>query len=368
MLAALVLGATASLVATAIAGAAPATADDTVLTYGDAGFYGSTLGQGAQLAPLVGIGEHADGKGYWLVASDGGVFSYGNAHFYGSTGDIHLDATDRRDGVDAGGPRLLAGRRPTVVCSRSATRGSTARPARSDLNAADHRHDADADRSRLLAPRVPTAASSRSATRSSTARPARCGSMSPVVGMAATPSGHGYWLVASDGGIFSFGDAEVLRLHRRHAPQRPDRRHGRDRRRAAATGSARETAASSRSATRGSRGSGAGQVCRSTSVVQIAGLENGKGYRLLALPLPLDTPVLRPGDSGAAVASLQQRLFGLGYWIDAVDGWLRADHAAGGHRVPEGARTSPAPASSTSARSSGSRPRAGRSRTARAAT
>jgi hypothetical protein len=30
----------------------------------------------------------------------------------------------------------------------------------------------------------------------------------PIVGMAATPSGRGYWLVASDGGIFSFGDAE----------------------------------------------------------------------------------------------------------------------------------------------------------------
>jgi hypothetical protein len=29
----------------------------------------------------------------------------------------------------------------------------------------------------------------------------------PVVGMAATPSGQGYWLVASDGGIFTFGDA-----------------------------------------------------------------------------------------------------------------------------------------------------------------
>jgi hypothetical protein len=29
----------------------------------------------------------------------------------------------------------------------------------------------------------------------------------PVVGMAATPTGHGYWLVASDGGVFSFGDA-----------------------------------------------------------------------------------------------------------------------------------------------------------------
>jgi subtilisin family serine protease len=29
----------------------------------------------------------------------------------------------------------------------------------------------------------------------------------PIVGMAATPTGHGYWLVARDGGIFSFGDA-----------------------------------------------------------------------------------------------------------------------------------------------------------------
>ena len=29
----------------------------------------------------------------------------------------------------------------------------------------------------------------------------------PIVGMAATPTGHGYWLVASDGGIFTFGDA-----------------------------------------------------------------------------------------------------------------------------------------------------------------
>ena len=32
----------------------------------------------------------------------------------------------------------------------------------------------------------------------------------PIVGMAATPSGRGYWLVAADGGIFSFGDAQFL--------------------------------------------------------------------------------------------------------------------------------------------------------------
>ena len=29
----------------------------------------------------------------------------------------------------------------------------------------------------------------------------------PIVGMAATPDGGGYWLVASDGGVFSFGNA-----------------------------------------------------------------------------------------------------------------------------------------------------------------
>ncbi len=30
----------------------------------------------------------------------------------------------------------------------------------------------------------------------------------PIVGMASTPGGHGYWLVASDGGVFSFGSAQ----------------------------------------------------------------------------------------------------------------------------------------------------------------
>src|ERR1044071_8148117 len=29
----------------------------------------------------------------------------------------------------------------------------------------------------------------------------------PIVGMATTPTGRGYWFVAADGGIFSFGDA-----------------------------------------------------------------------------------------------------------------------------------------------------------------
>ncbi len=44
--------------------------------------------------------------------------------------------------------------------------------------------------------------------------------------MAATPDGGGYWLVASDGGVFAYGDAGFYGSSRRPAPQRADRRHG----------------------------------------------------------------------------------------------------------------------------------------------
>ena len=52
----------------------------------------------------------------------------------------------------------------------------------------------------------------------------------PIVGMAATPTGKGYWLVASDGGIFSFGDARFhgaasnMTLGRSVVADRDDRR------------------------------------------------------------------------------------------------------------------------------------------------
>jgi hypothetical protein len=39
----------------------------------------------------VGIAATSDGKGYWMVASDGGIFSYGDAAFYGSTGATPLN-------------------------------------------------------------------------------------------------------------------------------------------------------------------------------------------------------------------------------------------------------------------------------------
>ena len=63
----------------------------------------------------------------------------------------------------------------------------------------------------------------------------------PIVGMATTPTGHGYWLVASDGGIFTFGDAastarrarsgSTVRSSASRARTRPRLLDGRERRR-----------------------------------------------------------------------------------------------------------------------------------------
>jgi hypothetical protein len=34
-----------------------------------------------------------DGKGYWLVASDGGIFAFGDAGFFGSMGGGKLNSS-----------------------------------------------------------------------------------------------------------------------------------------------------------------------------------------------------------------------------------------------------------------------------------
>ena len=126
-------------------------------------------------APVTSPGTATSTHGYWLVGSDGGIFTFGSAQFYGSTGSLHAPAPRGR----ASCPRLTA-----------AATGST----------------------------PPTAGSSPSATPSSTARSRASGSIpagsglpnslnAPIVGMVPSTDGNGYFMVASDGGVFAFGDA-----------------------------------------------------------------------------------------------------------------------------------------------------------------
>ena len=47
---------------------------------------------GERMEPsIVAFAAGPSGRGYWLVASDGGIFNYGDAAFLGSTGSIHLN-------------------------------------------------------------------------------------------------------------------------------------------------------------------------------------------------------------------------------------------------------------------------------------
>ena len=114
-------------------------------------------------------------QGYWLVGGDGGIFSYGAAHFYGSTGNLHLQrpvvaitpTSDRGGywlvasdgGIFAFGDSSYHGSIPGIGLAPAGTPGTTRR-----LNA-------------------------------------------PIVGMVPSVDGAGYFMVASDGGVFAFGDA-----------------------------------------------------------------------------------------------------------------------------------------------------------------
>ncbi len=157
-------------------------------------------------ARLTGIASTPDGKGYWLVAADGGIFNYGGAGFFGSTGNsatffpyVGITATPTGQGywitntsgttehfgdaADEGSLGTLGINPVAPVVGITATLG-----AGYWLVAADGGVFSLGDA-------------------------AYYGSMggkvlnAPVVGMARTPDGNGYWLVAADGGVFSFGDA-----------------------------------------------------------------------------------------------------------------------------------------------------------------
>jgi hypothetical protein len=60
-------------------------ADGGIFTFGNAAGYGS-LGAKPLNRAITGMAATLDGAGYWLVAADGGVFTFGDAAFYGSAG------------------------------------------------------------------------------------------------------------------------------------------------------------------------------------------------------------------------------------------------------------------------------------------
>ena len=112
--------------------------------------------------------------GYWLVGSDGGIFTFGSAQFYGSTGSLHLQ-------------------RPVVGIVPTADRGGYW------LDASDGGVFSFGDTQFFGS--IPGLG----------LHPAGSGLPNslnaPIVGMVPSNDDRGYFMVASDGGVFAFGDA-----------------------------------------------------------------------------------------------------------------------------------------------------------------
>jgi hypothetical protein len=66
-------------------------ADGGVFCYGDARFFGSMGGQHLN-APVVDMAVRPQGDGYWLAAADGGVFCFGAAPMKGSMGGQQINS------------------------------------------------------------------------------------------------------------------------------------------------------------------------------------------------------------------------------------------------------------------------------------
>ena len=113
-------------------------------------------------------------RGYWLVGSDGGIFSFGAAAFYGSMGGTPLQrpVVGITPSASRTGYWLVASDGGIFSFGNSSYYGSVPgiglHPAGSGL---------------------PNSLNA------------------PIVGMVPSVSGHGYFMVASDGGVFAFGDA-----------------------------------------------------------------------------------------------------------------------------------------------------------------
>ena len=149
-------------------------------------------------------GGRPDGGGYWEVASDGGIFAFGDAGFHGSRAAATSTTPIVGMASDADGRRLLGGRlrRRDLRLRRRRLRGLRGRsaPGRPDRGHGGRSEAAATGRSPLTVGSSPSATPRSWASTGSQPQPAdrRDG----VAG-----SGCRLSEVASDGGIFSLGDA-----------------------------------------------------------------------------------------------------------------------------------------------------------------
>jgi peptidoglycan hydrolase-like protein with peptidoglycan-binding domain len=289
------------------AGAAGA-GDDVVQAFGDAPFAGSTSTLGLN-APLVGFAPTPTGRGYWLLARDGGVFTFGDAVFQGSTGGMPLNkpvvgiaATRSGNGywlVAEDGGIFTFGDAP-YLGSTGGTRLARPIVAMSATPSGDGYWLLAADGGVFTFGDASFQGSTGGTPISKSA-----------VGLARTATGNGYWIAAGDGTVYAFGDATSFGSAPGHEP-------------ITAIASTPDGQGYWLAGQRGGvytlgnaafRGSASGTLRETDAAFAIAPTPSGGGYWLAAGP----RATIVAGATGSPVASLQSRLNALGYWVP-VDG------------------------------------------------
>lgn len=218
-----------------------------VLPFGDVDYRGSMLGLPLQ-EPASRIAVNSDGSGYWFTARDGGVFSF-NVNFFGSLGQVanpndiiaieaHPDnqgywLADVIGGVfafgsaqyygglpDAGAPDLVSGDKVIDLGRTPSGLGYFLATEKGYVYAfgdAVYNGGQQATGKTFVAMSVRATGSywllasdgtvySHGGAPLFTPNPLT-GTTLPVADITGTPSGNGYLIVAQDGGVFAFGDA-----------------------------------------------------------------------------------------------------------------------------------------------------------------
>ena len=167
---------------------------------------------------VVAMAPTSDGKGYWEVDSAGNVYPFGDATLYGSASNLTLSAPISAFAVDSSSTGyVLVGADGSIFTYGSASYFGSSGQINPGL-------PAGGSNSTILT--KPIVGAGEAANNSGYWLVASDGGIfafgsakfygsmggkplnKPVVGMTATSDGKGYWLVASDGGIFAFGDAQ----------------------------------------------------------------------------------------------------------------------------------------------------------------
>jgi hypothetical protein len=191
--------------------------DGGVFTYGDATFAGSLGGKGVK--DVVGMTADSAGTGYWLVGADGGVFAFGTAAFGGSLPGMGISVSDIV-GIaanPAGAGYWLAGKDGSVYALGGAPAATSAGPGVSNVVGIAANPSGTgywlvgSDGGVFALDGAPFDGS----------LPSQHVSVSNIVGIAANPQGHGYWLIGSDGGVFTLGSSNYYASNALHYSSAP---------------------------------------------------------------------------------------------------------------------------------------------------